>query len=195
MGWAFFFAYRDWHNPLFLLLTTLSTTITFVIAGCHELPFTERPGTPWGLKLREWLLKYYAPLLAICRTTLCYLMLLIIHELARRDIAPGSLWFYWSYVAGIPLICLRQLATRLWGGSPHRPVQIAVETARLIGHFAALSLLMSYINPKWFPLVEGQATLTPPFLAVWTPVVLTGLTALVMYFDAILGISERRKRG
>ena len=46
-----------------------------------------------------------------------------------------------------------------------------------------------------FPPSSAANGVNPIFILVWTPAVLAAITAFFMYFDALLGTSERRKHG
>ena len=194
IAWNFFLRVPSWRTPTLLCIASLVTGLTLVVYGCYELPFLGRPSSKVWTRLAAWLNLYFSPLLVFLRFGIFWLLWILFYHLMKGQGIPQSTWFVWSIYIAIPLIGFRKTMCRLYDGSPRRLTQVLLETLRLIGLFAGISLAMSYINAEFFPLQEGTAKISPGYLIMWTPAVLTGLAGTVMYFDFLFHISDRRKR-
>jgi hypothetical protein len=194
--WAFYLLVPGWKTPGQLVLASLATFCTLVLHGLYGMAFEPGLKRSWEHALQRHSQRRFTVWLVIFRFALFWLLFLLLLKLFEGRGAPENAWFRWSYHLAVPCIGLRQILTRLFDDVPGRGMRFLIETVRLCSLYLTLSLLMSYLNTTFFPPdPEGLKQTSPGFYAFWTPAVLAAITGLVMYFDALTGGSERRRKG
>lgn len=195
IGWAFFFGVPYWNTPYLLILCTLVTAFTILLYGLYELPFDSQPASRVFRSLQQPVKTYFPPIFAIISFLIFWILFLLFRHMMQGRGIPDTLWFNLSFYVGVPIMGIRRVMGKLYDSDPSRRMQILLEIIRLMGLFAGISLAMSYINGALFSKPHpGQSKINIGYILLWTPAVLTGLAGTVMFFDSVLGISERRKR-
>lgn len=194
IAWIYFLFLPYWQTPWLLCLATISTSFTLLTYSIYELPFLKRPATKIGNWTSRRMVHFLPASLLIIRFFLVWCLFLVFFHIFQQYGFPKSNWFRWSFFSAVPLIGFRRVLSRLYEGYTDRRSVFFLETARLLALFSGISLFMAYINGMLFAKQAKTGSMHPLFLVFWVPAVLTLLANVIMYFDAILGISEKRKR-
>ncbi len=196
ISWAFYFGVPGWRTPGQLVFSSLASCFTLVLHGLYGMAFEPNLKNRLEKTLQRHAQRRFTVWLVLLRFALFWLLFVLLLKLFEGRGAPDNAWFRWSFHLAVPCLGLRQILTRLFDDIPGRGMRFLLETVRLASLFLGLSTAMAFLNTTFFPPdPEGIKQTSPGFYAFWTPAVLAAITGLVMYFDALSGGSERRRKG